>query len=73
MPWGERAQRYVEAVRSGNPGDIAAVKNQGFGELYSPGGGAVPDWKEVADRASPDYRCDEVPKGVRILTLTADV
>ncbi|MCO5730091.1 terminase gpA endonuclease subunit [Rhizobium sp. SSA_523] len=73
VPWGERAQRYVEAVRSGNPGDIQSVKNQGFGELYSPGGGAVPDWKEVADRASPDYRCDEVPDGVRILTLTADV
>ena len=73
VSWGERAQRYVEAVRSGNPGDIQAVKNQGFGELFSPGGGAVPEWSEVADRATDEYRMGDVPAGSRILTLTCDV
>lgn len=73
VSWGERAARYVEAVRSGNPGDIQAVKNQGFGELYSPGGGTAPDIAEVMDRASDDYVMGEVPEGARILTLTVDV
>lgn len=73
VSWGERAARYVEAVRTGSPGEIQAVKNSGFGELYSPGGGAVPAWSEVADRAIPDYVMDQVPEGVRVLTLTADV
>ncbi|MDQ0422300.1 phage terminase large subunit GpA-like protein [Peteryoungia aggregata LMG 23059] len=73
VSWGERASRYVEAVRSGDPNAIQSVKNQGFGELYSPGGGAVPEWGEVMDRALPDYRMREVPEGVRLLTLTADV
>jgi phage terminase large subunit GpA-like protein len=73
VSWGERASRYVEAIRTGNPGDIQSVKNQGFGELYSPGGGTVPQWGEVKDRSSPDYRMKEVAQGVRLLTLTADV
>lgn len=73
VAWGERAQRYVEAVRSGNPGDIQAVKNQGFGELFSPGGGAAPEWSEVMDRATDEYKMSEIPKGVRVLTLTCDV
>lgn len=73
VKWGERAARYVEAVRSGNPGDIQSVKNQGFGELYSPGGGAVPDWKEVMACASVEYQMGEIPPGARILTLTADI
>lgn len=74
VSWGERAARYVEAVRSGNPGDIQSVKNQGFGELYSPGGGAVPDWTEVQERGSnTGYLMGEIPEGVRLLTFTCDV
>lgn len=73
VSWGERAARYVEAVRSGNPGDIQSVKNQGFGELYSPGGGSAPEWAEVMARASDDYQMGQVHEGVRILTLTCDV
>lgn len=69
--WGERAAAYVEAVRSG--GDVQAAKNQGFGELYSPGGGSAPEWAEVAGRASEDYKMEEIPEGVRLLTLTCDV
>lgn len=73
VSWGERAARYVEAVRSGDPEAIKAVKNQGFGELYSPGGGTAPEWAEVQSRASEEYRMGEVPEGARILTLTCDV
>lgn len=73
VSWGERAARYVEAVRSGNPGDIQAVKNQGFGELYSPGGGTAPEWAEVQARASEEYRLGQVHEDVRVLTLTCDV
>lgn len=73
VSWGERAARYVEAVRSGNPGSIQAVKNQGFGELYSPGGGHAPEWGEVMNCALDEYAMGEVPDGVRILTLTCDV
>ncbi|CCF19153.1 Phage terminase GpA [Pseudorhizobium banfieldiae] len=72
VSWGERAQRYVEAVRSGNPGDIQTVKNQGFGELYTPGGGNAPDWTEV-EKCADDYQMGDVPEGARILTLTCDV
>lgn len=76
--WGERAGAYVEAVRSGNPRSIQSVKNQGFGELYAPGGGAAPEWTEVAGRAADDYAMNDptlpqIPAGVRLLTLTCDV
>lgn len=73
VSWGERAARYVEAVRSGNPGDIQAVKNQGFGELYSPGGGSAPEAGEVMKCASDDYVMGQVHPGTRILTLACDV
>lgn len=73
VSWGERAARYVEAVRSGDPETIKAVKNQGFGELYSPGGGSAPEWSEVMERATDEYKMGEVPEGVRVLTLTCDV
>lgn len=70
--WGDRAAAYVEAVRSGNPRSIQSVKNQGFGELYSPGGGAAPEWGEVME-CTDDYVMGEVPETVKVLTLTCDV
>lgn len=73
VSWGERAARYVEAVRSGDPGQIQSVKNQGFGELYAPGGGTAPEWGEVMDRADETYQHGQVPNEVKVLTLTADV
>lgn len=72
VSWGERAARYVAAVRSGDPQTIRAVKNGGFGELYSPGGGAAPEWNEVKN-CSIDYRMGQVPDLVQVLTLTCDV
>jgi len=73
VEYGTRAARYVEAVRSGNPGDVQTVKNSQFGELWSPGTGAVPAWKEVQDCRLPDYVIGQVPGAVRVLTLTVDV
>lgn len=73
VTWGERAARYVNAVRDGDPDTIRANKNGGFGELYAPGGGQVPDWQEVRARALDSYKMGEVPDGVQGITLTSDV
>lgn len=73
--WGQRAAEYVEAVRSGDPAEIQAVVNGGFGELYAPGSGDVPEWRELEklkDVASP-YVLGDVPRGVRFLTMAVDV
>lgn len=70
--WGERAAEYVEAARSGEPGEIQSVINGGFGELYAPGGGDVPDWKELEGLKAP-YLTGEIPPGPRIVTAAVDV
>lgn len=69
---GERAAAYLEAKLSGNQDEIQARVNTGFGELYAPGSGDVPEWEEVAALRRP-YKSLEVPAGVRLLTLAADV
>lgn len=73
VSWGTRAARYVEAVRSGDNAQIQTAKNSQFGELFFPGNGEVPEWKEVQACAIEDYESKEVPVGVRILTMTVDV
>lgn len=73
VKWAERAARYVEAVRTGDPSAIQSVKNQGFGELFAPGGAASAAWSEVQARASKEYVLGDMPSGVRVLTLTVDV
>lgn len=70
--WGERAAEYVEAVRSGEPGEIQSVVNGGFGELWAPGGGEVPEWREL-ERLKAPYVSGEVPRGIRIVTAAADI
>jgi phage terminase large subunit GpA-like protein len=72
VTWGERAARYVEAVRSGDQNEVQTVKNAGFGELYAPGSGNVPLWAEVKECAGA-YRFGETPDGVRVQTLAVDV
>lgn len=72
VSWGDRAARYVEAVRSGDPETIKAMKNQGFGELYSPSIGNVPDWTEIQNLMLP-YSKGDVPDGVLFLTAGVDV
>ena len=78
--FGDRASSYVTAVRSGKPSSVKAAINSSFGELYSPAGGAVPDWKDLEK-----LRCDylmkppgqdtppHVPGFVRLITMAVDV
>ncbi|MFN3625196.1 MAG: terminase gpA endonuclease subunit, partial [Hyphomicrobium sp.] len=69
---GERAAAYIYAKESGSQEKLQAVINTGFGELWAPGSGDVPEWQEVA-ALKRDYRKLELPKGLKVLTLTADV
>lgn len=70
--WGERAAEYVEAARSGEPGEIQSVINGGFGELYAPGGGDLPDWRDLEQLKAP-YLQGEAPRGPRVVTAAVDV
>jgi phage terminase large subunit GpA-like protein len=77
VSWGERAAQYVEAVNSGDPGEVQAVINGSFGELYAAGTGtAIPEWREL-ERLKPaapsNFMIGEVPAWTRFLTLAADV
>jgi phage terminase large subunit GpA-like protein len=69
---GERAASYIEAKDSGSQEKLQAVINTGFGELWAPGSGDVPEWHEVA-ALKRNYRRLELPPGVKVLTLAADV
>jgi len=69
---GERAAAYVEAKLSGSQEKLQGVINTGFGELFVPGGGDVPEWQQVA-ALKQSYARGELPKGVRILTCAVDV
>jgi phage terminase large subunit GpA-like protein len=73
-PWrtfGQRARSYLDAERSGDPERIKSVVNTGFGELYNAKGEAKA-WESVADLRE-QYRFDEMPEGVRLLTCGVDV
>lgn len=70
--FGDRAAKYVEAVQTGDPDKVQTVMNAGFGELWSPQGGDVPDWQEVAALKSP-YLSLTVPLPVILLTAGIDV
>jgi len=72
VSFGERASDYIEAKASGDQSKLQTVMNTGFGELFSPGGGEVPEWHEVAALRRP-YRSLTVPDGVKVLTLAVDV
>ncbi len=71
---GARVAVYLEAIASGNPAEVQQAINGGFGELYSPGGGEVPEWAEIkAKSVRSDYERGTVPDDVLYLTLTVDV
>lgn len=70
--WGEHASRYAAALRSGDQETVKTVTNQGFGELWAPVGGDVPEWEEVK-RLSLPYRRGEVPDDAVLLTSGVDV
>lgn len=72
VTFGDRASSYLSAKASGQQDKLQGVINTGFGELFAPGGGDVPEWEEVAALRRP-YRAGTVPTGVRLVTMTVDV
>jgi phage terminase large subunit GpA-like protein len=70
--FGDRAEAYINAVRSADPEKVRTVINAAFGELYSPGGGDVPEIAEV-HRLKVPYQMGQVPAGVVCLTAGVDV
>jgi len=74
VTFGERVAVLVEAQQSGDAAMVQQAINAGFGELYSPGGGEVPEWMEIKEKArQATYQRGEVPADVLYLTLTCDV
>lgn len=68
---GERAERYLRALASGEQDKIQTAVNAGFGELYLAGGGEVPEWQEVVKmREAYEQR---IPDGVLYLVAAVDV
>jgi phage terminase large subunit GpA-like protein len=64
----------VEAQQSGDDAMVQQAVNAGFGELYSPGGGEVPEWVEIKEKSRrATYQRGNVPADVLYLTLACDV
>jgi len=72
VDFGERAASYVAAKAEDDQEKLQSAINTGFGELFAPGGGDLPEWQEVAGLKRP-YKRLQLPPGVRMLTLAADV
>lgn len=73
VAWGERAERLLNALLTGEEDKIQTVTNANFGELFSPGqGGDLPDWKELLKHRLP-YAKREAPRQVIRVTMGVDV
>jgi phage terminase large subunit GpA-like protein len=74
VSFGERVAVLVEARQSGDDAMVQQAFNAGFGELYSAGGGDVPEWVEIKEKSRrATYTRNEVPSDVLYLTMAADV
>jgi phage terminase large subunit GpA-like protein len=74
VTFGERVGVLVEAQQSGDDAMVQQAVNAGFGELYSAGGGEVPEWMEIKEKSRlATYRRGEVPEDVLYLTMACDV
>jgi phage terminase large subunit GpA-like protein len=74
VTFGERVAVLVEAQQSGDDAMVQQAINAGFGELYSPGGGEVPEWMEIKEKSrQATYQRNEVPEDALYLTLACDV
>src|SRR5262245_21482937 len=51
VTFGERISVLVEAQQSGDDAMVQQAVNAGFGELYSPGGGEVPEWVAIKEKS----------------------
>jgi len=69
--FGDRAERYLRALASGEADKIQTAVNAGFGELYLAGGGELPEWQEIAKRR--ERYVQSIPEGVRYLVAGVDV
>lgn len=72
VSFGERAETYLKALASGEQDKVQTAINAGFGEVYTPGGGDVPEWQEVAALKAP-YPARTLPDEVVFLTAGVDV
>jgi phage terminase large subunit GpA-like protein len=73
-PWksfGLLASNWVSAAHSGDQDIVRTTLNADFGELYMLRGQA-PEWQSLKQLGA-GYKLGDVPKGVRLLFLTADV
>lgn len=71
--WGQRVERYLTAVASGDDNEIQTAMNAGFGECYTLGGlGETPEWQEVLAKRLP-YRIGDLPREVLRITAGVDV
>jgi phage terminase large subunit GpA-like protein len=74
VTWGDRVATLIEAQLTGDDAMTQQAVNAGFGELYSSGGGEVPEWMEIKAKSQrATYKRGEVPKDVIYVTLAADV
>src|SRR4029077_12619536 len=72
VSFGERVAVLVEARQSGDDAMVQQAFNAGFGELYSAGGGDVPEWVEIKEKSRrATYTRNEVPSDVLYLTMAA--
>ena len=72
VSFGERAATYLTALASGETDKVQTAVNAGFGEVYTPGGGDIPELEEVARLKSP-YPARTVPQEAVFLTAGIDV
>lgn len=70
--FGERAARFLQAEESGDPDKLQTAYNSQFGELYAPGGGEIPEWKDILQLRMP-YEPKALPTGVILITVAIDV
>jgi phage terminase large subunit GpA-like protein len=70
--FGERAEAYLTAFRSGEAAKIQTAINAGFGEVFTDDGGDLPAWEVIKNRAEP-YRPGSVPAEAIFLTFAGDV
>jgi phage terminase large subunit GpA-like protein len=73
VSFGQRAEAWLLAVASGDEETKRGVINGGFGELYAPGGGDVPEWQEVQNLIIHSNARNRVPKQTIFLTMGVDV
>ncbi|KAB2666794.1 terminase [Brucella tritici] len=72
VSFGERAETYLKALASGDSSKVQTAVNAGFGEVFTPGGGDVPEWEEVARLKAP-YLPRTLPDQTIFLTAGVDV